>query len=76
MAYVTHMPKINSSPVKILQSSRKVLAKFPHLVLRFFLIDKCRSNTVCLTSIDHPQIGGEFTATPGELTNLFYGCKD
>jgi hypothetical protein len=31
---------------------------------------------VCLTSIDHPQIEGKFTATPGGLTNLFYGCKD
>jgi hypothetical protein len=32
--------------------------------------------TVCLTSINHPQIEGKFTATPGRLTNLFYGCKD
>ena len=32
--------------------------------------------TISLTSIDNPQIGGKFTATPGELTNLFYGCKD
>ena len=32
--------------------------------------------TVRLTSIDHPQIGGKFTVTPGGLTNLFYGCKD
>ena len=30
--------------------------------------------TVCLTSIYHPQIGGKFTATPGVLTNIFYGC--
>ena len=33
-------------------------------------------STVRLTSIDHPPIGGKFTATPGGLTNLFYGCKD
>ncbi len=32
--------------------------------------------TVRLTSIDHPQIEGKFTATPGGLTYLFYGCKD
>ena len=32
--------------------------------------------TVHLTSIDQPQIGGKFTATPGGLTNLFYGCID
>ena len=32
-----HMPKIKSSSVKILQSSRKVLAEFPHLGLQFFL---------------------------------------
>ena len=31
--------------------------------------------TVRLTSIDHPEIGGKFTVTPGG-TNLFYGCKD
>ena len=31
---------------------------------------------VHLTSIDHPQIEGEFTATPIGLTNLFDGCKD
>jgi hypothetical protein len=29
--------------------------------------------TVRLTSIDHPPMGGKFTATPGGLTNLFYG---
>jgi hypothetical protein len=34
------------------------------------------STTVRLTSIVHPQIKGKFTATPGGLTNLFYGCKD
>jgi hypothetical protein len=33
-------------------------------------------DTVRLTSIDHPQIEGKFTATPGGLTNLFYGCID
>ena len=27
--------------------------------------------TVHLTSIHHPQIGGEFTATPGVLANIF-----
>jgi hypothetical protein len=27
--------------------------------------------TVRLTSINHPQIGGKFTTTPGELTNFF-----
>jgi hypothetical protein len=27
--------------------------------------------TVRLISINHPQIGGKFTATPGELTNFF-----
>ena len=32
-----HMPKINSSPVKILQSSCNVLAEFPQLGLRIFL---------------------------------------
>ncbi len=33
--------------------------------------------TVHLASIDHPQIEGKFTASPGGLlTNLFYGCKD
>ena len=32
-----HMPKINSSPVKILQSSCKVLAEFPQLGLQIFL---------------------------------------
>jgi hypothetical protein len=32
--------------------------------------------TVHLTSIVHPQIEGEFTATSGGLTNLFYDCKD
>jgi len=32
--------------------------------------------TVRLTSIDHPQIGGKFTATSGGLTRVFYGCKD
>jgi hypothetical protein len=29
------------------------------------------SATVHLTSIDHPQIEGKFTVTPGGLTNLF-----
>jgi hypothetical protein len=33
-------------------------------------------DTVRLTSIDHPQIEGKFTATPGGLTNVFYGCID
>ncbi len=28
-------------------------------------------DTVRLNSTAHPQIGGKFTATPGELTNLF-----
>ena len=32
--------------------------------------------TVHLTSIDHTQIEGKFTTTPGRLTNIFYGCKD
>ncbi len=32
--------------------------------------------TVHLTSIVHPQIEGKFNATPGGLTNLFYGCID
>jgi hypothetical protein len=32
--------------------------------------------TVRLTSIDHPQIEGKFTAAPGGLTNVFYGCID
>ncbi len=34
------------------------------------------ARTVCLTSIDHPQIEGKFTATSGGLTNLFYGCVE
>jgi len=35
------------------------------------------NETVRLTSIDHPQIEGKFTATPASgLTNLFYGCID
>jgi hypothetical protein len=38
-----------------------------------FDANKC---TVCLTSIDHPQIEGKFTATPGGLTILFYVCID
>jgi hypothetical protein len=33
-------------------------------------------STVCLTSIDYPQIEGKFTATTGELTNYFYDHKD
>ncbi len=37
---------------------------------------KKKNHTVRLTSIDHPQIEGKFTATPGGLTNLFYSCKD
>ncbi len=36
---------------------------------------KAGSYTVCLTSIDYPQIEGKFTATTGGLTNLFYGCS-
>ncbi len=28
------------------------------------------------SSIYHPYIGGKFTATPGVLTNIFYGCID
>ena len=30
--------------------------------------------TVRLASIYQPQIEGEFTATPGGQTNIFYGC--
>ncbi len=37
---------------------------------------KPKVGTVYLTSIDHPQIGGKFTATPSGLTNLVYGCID
>jgi hypothetical protein len=33
----THMPKINSSPVKVCKSSQKVLKKFSELGLRIFL---------------------------------------
>jgi hypothetical protein len=40
---------------------------FPH---------RSHSATVHLTSIDHPQIEGKFTATPDGLTSLFNGCKD
>ncbi len=40
------------------------------------LTQRITVHTVCLTSFDHPQIGGKFTTTPGELTNSFYGCKD
>ncbi len=38
-----------------------------------------RYDTVLSTSIDHPQIGGKFTATPGGWWAnqcIFYGCKD
>jgi hypothetical protein len=30
--------------------------------------------TIRLTSIYHPQIGGNFAASPGGPTNHFYGC--
>jgi hypothetical protein len=36
----------------------------------------CEFITVRLISIDHPQIEGKFTETPGGLPNVFYGCKD
>jgi hypothetical protein len=42
-----------------------------HSTMRVFLV-----YLVQQTSIGHPQIGGKFTATPGELNNLFYGCRD
>ena len=40
---------------------------------------RSRQNTQChllglSVLIYHPQIGGKFTATPGRLTNIFYGC--
>ncbi len=37
---------------------------------------RTRALTVHLTSIDHPQIEGKFTMTPGGITKLFYGCID
>ena len=47
-----------------------------YATLSLFRLKPRYGTTVRLTSIDHPPIGGKFTATPSGLTNLFYGCKD
>ncbi len=56
--------------VKYTCAIAKAIEEMGHIVELIFI------DTVRLTSIVHPQIEGKFTATPGGLTNLFYGCKD
>ncbi len=63
-SYDNHLNNLEQVFIKLLDAGLKVDA-----TKLFFC-------TVHLTSIHHPQIEGEFTATPGGLTNLFYGCKD
>ena len=54
------------------QRNHSLIAYYQHCRLRLVL----KYGAVCLTSIHHPQIEGKFTAAPGGLTNLFYGCID